>query len=582
VALLDKYIREWQGNGADWHHRNGAMALELPQVEAHGDAKNVMREMRVRALYSPYYFVKVVLGYRKLVAHLHQHDMELFATRWSQGIKKQFVEWPRAFYKTTAFTIGMSMWGVLAMCEEDHEYALNVLGISERDWWARVALHDMDATQLFAFETQENAERKVRTVRWHLEENAMMRGVFPELAANGKETKWSDSCLMLRRTGPRRDAQEGSFEAIGVGGALQSRHYSRIFEDDLVGEKAVKSPPVMEKTRGWHGRLAGVHETAADKTQFGVSNRWGYDDLNSFIRQSEPDVVFYTRAAWELDTDPESPTFGQDRAIFPEEYPIEKLLSIRDSGSMTKYDFSCQYLNTPTMPGEKEVDASKLHTYTVGGDAIMSCSCGAKWRASQLYRYIHYDPYNAKGGGSTSCPAIVVVGTSSDGHIFLIDYFLGKENYGKIYEVLFRYNDTWRPRLFTYEDVGHQNAVAFHWTEIARTVEYKQRHKNPPRIEGVKTGNRSKELRIREGLFPAISQKKFAVRSTHVSFLKMLDTFPHRVFDHDYDLLDALAQGSTTWAYPQNAEQDQRTREEEDEYLAHFNEPYGYAGRLRA
>jgi hypothetical protein len=555
-------------------------ALVLPVTRDVGDASQVVREMRVRALFSPYYFAKVILGYRKLVAHLHQHDMELFAGRWASGHKKQFIEWPRAFYKTTCFTISMSMWGILPMVDEDHEFALGVLGISEHEWWTRVALHDPDATQLLAFETESNAARKVREIRWHFEENALFRNIFPEIAATGSERKWSDDCLLIRRTGARKAAQEGTFQAIGVGGAIQSQHYSRVWEDDLVGEKATKSQKVMEQTRGWHGRLAGVHETAADKTQFGSSNRWGYDDLNSYIRKHEPDVIFYTRAAWELDKDADSPTFGQDVAIFPEQYPMDKLAQIRDSGSMTKYDFSCQYLNEPTMPGEREVDADKIHTYTVGSDSIMSCSCGAKWRASQLYRYIHYDPYNAKGSRSTSCPALVVVGTAPDDHIFLIDYFLGKENYGRIYDTLFRYNDVWRPRLFTFEDVGHQNAVEFHWREISRTQEYKTKHKAPPRIEGVTTGNKSKEVRIRESLFPVLSQKKFAIRSTHTTFLKMLDTFPHGVFDHDYDLLDALAQGATKWVYPATEEYLKTSSEEEDTYLAHFNTPYGYAGRL--
>jgi hypothetical protein len=220
-------------------------------------------------------------------------------------------------------------------------------------------------------------------------------------------------------------------------------------------------------------------------------------------------------------------------------------------------------------------------------DGSIKCSCGSTYRASQLYRYLHYDPYNAKGVTSKSCPALVVMGLSSDEHHFVLDYFLSKENYGRIYDKIFNYNDIWRPRLFTYEDVGHQNLTAHHIQTVARTAEYKSKHKAFPRIEGVPTGNRAKEQRIRDGLFPVIEKKKFAVRRKHLTLLKMLETFPHKTLDHDYDLLDAIShgplktkEGSRIWRYPHTADMDLGAINAEDEYLRHFNEPFSMAGRL--
>src|SRR5258708_7588149 len=124
-----------------------------------GHADQVMRDLRVRSLYSPYFLEKVVLGYRDLVDHLHLHDTELFVDRWTQGVRKQFIEWPRAFFKTTTFTIGMSIWTVCPVTDEDHLYALDVLGLPEDKWLARVALHDQDATQVLALETDEDAKK---------------------------------------------------------------------------------------------------------------------------------------------------------------------------------------------------------------------------------------------------------------------------------------------------------------------------------------------------------------------------------------------------------------------------------------
>lgn len=550
---------------------------DILQLAESGKAADVMRDMRVRALYCPYYFEKVVLGYADLVKHLHYVDTELVVDRWAVGIRKQFIEWPRAFFKTTTFTIGLSIWHVLPVCEEDHLYALDVLGIDEDKWTARVGLHDQDATQLMAFETDENSKKKIGQIKWHFEENELFRTLFPEIACTGKEPKWSSDCLTIRRVGDRRRDAEGSFEAIGVGGALQSRHYKTVFEDDLVGERARKSPSVMEQTIGWHARLIGAFENATVAERFGVSNRWGYNDLNSYIRANEPDFVFYTRAAWEVSVD------GVETPIFPERYSMEALITIRDSGSMSKYDFSCQYLNSPVLPGESEVDLSKRHFYSVCEDGCLKCSCGKSYYPHQLNRYLHYDPYNAKGAGSTSCPAIVCVGTSPDEHIFVLNYWTSRENYGGVYDEIFRNNDRYHPHVFTYEDVAHQNMTEFHWREVAKTAEYKAaKHLRPPQIIACKTGNRSKEVRIRESLFPFIEQRKFSTRKTMVLLDKQLETFPNKVFDHDYDVLDALAQGAQVWKFPLSDDRLVEMKADEDTYLQQLGKPYGHGVPLNA
>lgn len=566
------------------------MATDILQLAACGKAADVWRDMRVRSLWSPYYFVKTVLGRNKLSPRFHLPEMERFVSNWADGQAKQAIEWARAFYKTTCYTQGTAIWVVLPVTDEDTEYALNQLGMAEEDWFHRVALHDQDATQLLAFETEENAKKKIGWIKEQFEENQILRHLFPEIVYTGVERPWNNLCLKIRRVGPRKFDQEGTFEAIGVGGALQSRHYTIVWEDDLVGEKAIKSPSIMEDTIGWHGRLAGAFENATKQTRFLVSNRWGYADLNSYIRANEPDFVFHTRSAIEFDSET-----GEESAVFPEQFPLEKVIALRDGGSLKRYDFSCQYLNSPTLPGEREVDAKALHIYRVEEDGRIVCeTCydahrrsnqpdvtfQGFWYASDLYRYIHYDPYNAKGAGSTSCPALCVVACTPDGHVLLLDYWLGKANYAGVYERLFRYNDVWRPRLFTYEDVGHQNLTAYHIREITKTAEYRAKHKPFPRIEGVAVGNRTKELRIREGLFPIIEKKKFGIRSKHQTFLKMLETFPHRQLDHDYDLLDALSQGSKMWRFPEQTERVDKRGQEEEEYLRNFNSPYGVAGTL--
>lgn len=550
------------------------MSTDILTMAAQGDADNVYRDMRVRALYSPYYFTKVVLSYNELSPNLHQHDSELFIRRWIAGHRKQWIEWSRGFFKTTQFTIGTSMWVPLPYNDEDTSYALEVLGIDEQDWFDRMALHNQDVTQLLAFETITNAKKKVGEIRWHFEENEIFRWLFPEIAYQGTEAPWNNDCLKIRRATDRgRRVEEGTFEAIGVGVALQSRHYDIVWEDDLVGLKTSTSETELEKTIRWHELLHGAFVDATNQVRFGVSNRWGYNDLNSYIRKNE-DFVFYTRSAWERNEE------GELVSIFPERYSIEGLQGIQKR--MSKYDFSCQYLNTPVLPGEQEVSTEGIHTYEVAEDGQIQCSCGARFYASQLLRSLHYDPYNAKGPNSKSCPAVACVGTAIDKHIFLLEDFLGKGSYGKVYNKLFEFNDRWRPYKFTYEDVGHQNMTEFHIRQMEKFPEHLEKHKKFPTILPSPTKNKSNELRIREFLLPVFQRYKFAYRKGNINFESQLETFPNATLDHDYDLLVALAQGAAMpWRFPDSDDTVLANKAAEDAYKKKLGKPYSHYEVLR-
>lgn len=550
------------------------VGINILDLAESGKADQVLRDMRVRCLWSPYYLATVVLGYKELVDYLHNVELEGFVQRLLEGSTKQWIEWPRGFFKTTTFTITCGIWFVLPYDEKDTEYALETLGLPEEEWFARLSLHDQDATQLYAFETKPNAEKKVREVKWHFEENEVFRSLFPEIAYQGTEKPWTGDCLKIRRSGYGQRSEEGSFEAIGVEGTLQSRHYKIVWEDDLVGKAATESDVTMQKTIRWHGLLAGAFVDATKQWRFGISNRWGFFDLNNHVRENEPDFIFHTVSAWDFAEDgTEQPTFPVD-GLGHVRYTIPALVKIRDSGSMTRYDFACQYMNRPMLPGEKEIGLAKLHTYIVADDGTMVCNCGAKFKPSQLSRYMHYDPYNAKGVRSVSRPAIAVIGTAIDQHVFLIDYYIGKGNYSKIFDELFHKNDVWRPQLFTYEDVGHQNMCEFHISEITKTPQYQKDHRHFPRILAATTGGKAKEVRIRENLIPVIEHGKFSRRQNQTMFDEMLETFPHSVPGHDYDLLDALAQGAKHWRYPQSEEQLFKEKEVEDAYLQQLGKPY--------
>src|SRR5260370_7734804 len=85
------------------------MAVILDPASAFKSEEDFLQDVRVRSLFSPFFFTSAVLGYDKLVPHLHQHDNELFIKRLIEGKRYQFIEWPRRFFNTTKFTLGTSL-----------------------------------------------------------------------------------------------------------------------------------------------------------------------------------------------------------------------------------------------------------------------------------------------------------------------------------------------------------------------------------------------------------------------------------------------------------------------------------------
>ena len=503
-----------------------------------------------------------------MVDHLHLADTELFITRWLDGSRLQLVQWPRGFFKTTTFTISTGMWIVLPCTDSDTDFAINRLGIPEAEWLQRMRLHDQDATQLYAFETMDNAMKKLSIVREHFENNDMLRHLFPEIAYTGEEKPWNERSLKIRRAGARRYDAEGTFDAIGVGTSLQSRHYKVVWCDDLVGEDALKSPTVMQDTIGWFQRLAGAFEQVSEEIRFVVGNQWGYNDLNAWIKKNEPDFVIHTRSAWEIGAD------GKETAVFPERMDMAAIWARQKK--MKREDFAAQYMNRAVLPGEEAISLDLIHRYTVDADGYICCSCGTKVHPGALLRWMHYDPYNAKLK-STSRPAIIAVGTSFDKHAFVLHYAVARERYAEIFDRIIEMNDRFRPQMLTYEDVGAQNMAEFYLKERQNQPSFEAAgHRRFPRIKPIPTKNKPKEVRIQDYVIDGIQQEglKISCRNEHLYLLNQFETFPHPTFDHDYDLLDCLAQGTRVWRYPVDEETEEQMREKEQSRLKELGAPY--------
>lgn len=554
----------------------------ITEVARQGDAAALIRDWRVKSLVWPYFFIKSVLGNPDIIPRIHGADIDMVLGNLREGVRKQFIEWPRRHMKTSTFTCGLSMWFILPSNDNDKDYAVKQLGITPERWDQMAALRNQNYCQLICFETMANAQKKVGEIRWHFESNELFRSLFPEIAYTGAESPWNNDGFRIRRTGMASKIAEGTFDAGGVGVAVQSRHYDLIWLDDIVGQDAARSETEMDNTLTWVGRLTGCEKLGATTKWFGVSNRWGFNDLNSVLR-SDPSWHFFTRRAWDVGED------GLRIPNFPEKYPLPVLDEIKHhfiyvSREGSESDFLAQWQNDPRPGGAAMIDHDRIHRYQVTTGGEISCSCGKTYHPANLNRYLLFDPYNAKGKtASKSQPALAVVGLSTDKHVFLLDMFQKRVKHNDLVERIFGLNDRWQGVVaMGYEDVGAQNMWETLLRREMRSSDWRaRRHREIRRIKGVGVSNKPIDIRVREFLVPYLDARPgvgcFSARESQQLFWDMLETFPHPVPGHDYDLLSALAMGAHPdfqWQFPVSDEEQERDSNEEEEYLRHFNMPY--------
>ncbi len=190
-----------------------------------------------------------------------------------------------------------------------------------------------DVRILLVSATRAQAEAFVREIRGHLERNPIFRALFGDLVG----PKWTDRELIVNFR--RRIAKEPTVFAIGVGGALVSRHFDVIICDDIVDEENARTEFRREKLRTWFYKTL-LPCLEPDGRMGIVGTRYHYRDLYGHLIETgfAPEVTII-RA---IDADGKSP--------WPEKFSVKRLEQIRrEAGAVI---FNAQYQNdTDAMKG---------------------------------------------------------------------------------------------------------------------------------------------------------------------------------------------------------------------------------------
>jgi len=304
--------------------------------------------IRLNGFGSLFYFSKIILAHTRLSPNLHGY----MCRQLEREELRLVMEIPRSHFKSTCATISGSMWWALPFLEEDEQAMLELGYGAEWIRWMKY-VHNAHTRTLICSEIGKNVKDLGDQIDQQYQKNSVFRLVYPEIIPKSFSKGWNESTKTHVRCGDSEGYHgEGTYDLIGAGSALQSRHYKRIIEDDLVGEDAIKSDVVMNATYEWHQKMPGMFEAIPDQPdklgdQLVIGNRWSKKDVNQLIRDNN------TLNAWDFIThDAEGgccdlhPVHGQP--IFPEEYSMKKLAFIKvEEGA---YNYSCQYRNNPVDP----------------------------------------------------------------------------------------------------------------------------------------------------------------------------------------------------------------------------------------
>ena len=554
---------------------------------------------RANALMDLYYFATVVMGKNRFSKNPDKSKnlhYQMCLTVMKDGLKEG-IEIPRDHFKSTVYSECFPIWRALPFGKREEDFFTSI-GYSDLyiEWMRRT--HSQDIRILLVSETIKNAIKLGIRISNHYENNTFFRYLFPEIMPTEKET-WTNESLHQRRTPAGRGQGEGTFDFIGVGAALQSRHYNVVVQDDLVGREARKSPVVMADTIDYHQILVGATDSDPDNPgrdfdEIVVGNRWSHDDLNSHIRKEEPYFNWTTHSA--LGGCCALHPFGEP--IFSEAFTTEKLL--RWKRRLGSYHFSCQFLNYPIDPSKARFNMADFRYFNfekvTGALSIPKESSASRlFELSQpqqyritirhhvadgdiekdvfprnLDRYMVVDPNHGgshlgqeTGKGGRCRHAIAVTGVSRDPRrIYLLDQWAKAVDIKEFVKAVFFFAVKWKLTKVYVEAVAAQKYLLYHLNEFVAD------HKGArPEIAAIvflplKTPQNAgaKEERI-ENFIPTVEAHELWLDVNNCAeFKEEAETYGQR--KGLIDLLDVISYGPQVWKF------DTRSQEHIEDFMS--------------
>jgi hypothetical protein len=489
------------------------------------------QEVRRRCKRDTYFLAKGILGYDRLVYHLHGHMCSQM--RQSETERFRMFLLPRGNFKSTIVTETDSIQIALPDDDGTAPYPRN-LGTS-----ARI---------LIAHETADGAQRKMVTIAGQFMSNPRLMGFFPECVPKLRHNRVNKAELEL----PREHIwDEPTFDTIGTGGRKQGAHYNFIKLDDLIGFETEKSPVEMKNAIAWFDNIQSFFSTFSKDRFDLIGTRWARNDLYNHAMEKYGDRLWmYVRAMEEMNE-----LTGKKESIFPEEFPVEELVELKKNWKV----YSAQYLNNP-QEGTNYFNIAWLCYYEWDGHNRL--------RVGEGYVYLRdcdililIDPSMSGGSG------IVVTAVDYRNRVFVLEVLNQNFRPEELTKAVFQRVRRWQPRAVVVEEVIFSGLFQPYWYAEQRLTGLRFH------VELNRIPKHEKEARVM-GLSSYFSAGQIYVHASQKSFIEEYQDFG--TID-GYHALDALSQGPKYWRGGRTHQQRQEIDQVIDDLLSGRDVNTGYS-----
>lgn len=487
---------------------------------------DIRRDLAETGKSNLYFFAKAILGYRDMTESCH-----LPMCVWLDHNPSRFklVLYPRGHYKSSVATISRRLQGVM---------------------------RNANSRALIVNETSGNATDFLRAIKQHTESNKVFRALYSDrIPKDTKKTIWNDEEVIFPREwmGP-----EPTIKAMGMTGALTSKHFTHITIDDPISEEATKSEKVMQDSITRIDKITSLMVKPELDTVDLIGTRWAFFDVYSkWMTNYGPKLARFIRAAVE-DGEP----------IFPELISLETLAQARKD--MGEYMFSCLYMNNPRNEELQDFNINDIRFFRFSADeshVVLYDDLGEILEVvpvSSLDITVTLDPAPAETAASDR-NAITTVGVTPDGRAIVLDAWGKRCKPLEVINKLIEQHKRWHPRVTGIEGVAYQKVIK-HF--LADECERQGLYMNVKELKALG----KKELRIR-GLQPIAATKRLYLQATQHILRNELSEFP--LGEHD-DVLDSLSMHQQLWTGIMSPERWRKYRESERKLLSQIN---GYSVR---
>jgi len=369
-----------------------------------------------------------------------------------QGVERpQLHLYYRGAYKTTIAVISRALWR--AAKDPDH-YDLILL------------MSDLEL-----------GKQHLRAIGGHIENNELLRRLYPRMRRNRKD--WSEKskslvCRNVTSSGP-------TFELRTIGQSLSGWHSGSLAIDDLVNDENCESRAEQDNLKR---RFDYTWPTVDSEEVFITATLYAdYDATMHMIRQLYPEELHVfaqpVRGRGWFDEEGKLVLDDNEKYADPYTWDDERLERTRRKIS-SAYIFRCQYFLDTTQPDQLSFRPEWWSEHV------------ARENLPPLSIYIAVDPASGKG---TSRPAIAVVGIDAAGDIYVIQTESSYKSEAEMVEGLLAACRRYNPVMVGVERYGHGGWSTF---ELLQTECRKRQELIPltPMTEGQQT------TRIRETLRP--------------------------------------------------------------------------------